>query len=258
MSSPVRRCRRPAPIVTTRRCVSGQSRKPSFASSTRMRGLIDLAGPAFGPVGGGRPQRLVILLHGYGADGNDLLGLAPHWSRLLPDTQFIAPHAPFPCEAAPFGRQWFGFEGRNESMILAETQTAAGILDAFIDAELARRGLVDESLALVGFSQGTMMALHVAPRRARAVAAVVGYSGMLIAPQLLAAEIKSKPPVLLVYGTADPVVPYASLATAQAALADVGIAVKTETRPGLAHAIDEEGLALGGDFITAAFAPAKT
>ena len=199
-----------------------------------------------------------MLLHGYGADGNDLLGLAPHWARLLPDTEFLAPHAPFPCEAAPFGRQWFGFEGRNEGMILAETQTAAAILQAFIDAELARRSFAEDDLALVGFSQGTMMALHVAPRRARAAAAVVGYSGMLIAPPLLAAEIKSKPPVLLVHGTADPVVSYASLATAEAALRAAGIAVKTETRPGLAHAIDDDGLALGGDFIAAAFAPAKT
>jgi len=222
-----------------------------------MRTMVDLSGPSFGPAAGGKPGRLVILLHGYGSDGNDLLGLAPHWSRQLPDTEFVSPHAPFPCEAAPFGRQWFGFEGRSESMMLAETQTAAGILDAFVDGALARRNLAEDSLALVGFSQGTMMALHVAPRRARAVAAVVGYSGMLIAPQLLAAEIKSRPPVLLVHGTADPVVPYASLATAQAALHDVGIAVKTETRRGLAHAIDEEGLALGGDFIAAAFAPAK-
>ena len=96
-----------------------------------------------------------------------------------------------------------------------------------------------------------------APRRARPAAAVVGYSGMLIAPQLLAAEIKSKPPMLLVHGTADPVVPYASLAAAKAAIAAAGIVVTTETRPGLAHAIDEEALALGGDFIAAAFAPAK-
>lgn len=223
-----------------------------------MRAMVDLSGPSFGPAAGGKPRRLVILLHGYGADGNDLLGLAPHWGRLLPDTEFLSPHAPFPCEAAPFGRQWFGFEGRSEDMILAETQTAAAILGPFIDAELARRRIGENSLALVGFSQGTMMALHVAPRRARAVGAVVGYSGMLIAPQLLAAEIRSKPPVLLVHGTADPVVPYISLAAAKATLDAVGIRVTTETRPGLAHAIDEKGLAFGGDFIAAAFAPAST
>ncbi len=223
-----------------------------------MRAMVDLSGPSFGPAAGGKPRRLVILLHGYGADGNDLLGLAPHWARRLPEAEFLSPHAPFPCEAAPFGRQWFGFEGRSEDMILAETQTAAAILDAFIDAELARRGFAEDDLALVGFSQGTMMALHVAPRRAPTVAAVVGYSGMLIAPQLLAAEIKSKPSVLLVHGTADPVIPYASLAAAQAGLQAVSIAVTAATRPGLAHAIDEEGVAIGGAFIAAAFAPART
>jgi phospholipase/carboxylesterase len=223
-----------------------------------MRGLIDLAGPSFGPAGGGRPRHLVILLHGYGADGNDLLGLAPHWARRLPDTQFIAPHAPFPCEAAPFGRQWFGFEGRNESMILAETQTAAAILDSYITAEVARRNLTEGDVALVGFSQGTMMSLYVAPRRAGALAGVVGYSGALIAPQLLAAEIRSRPPVLLVHGSADPVVPYSSLAMAQAALSAAGIEVEAVTRPGLAHAIDEDGLDRGGAFLAAAFASAAT
>lgn len=216
---------------------------------------MELSGPSFGPGGGGRPARLVILLHGYGADGNDLLGLAPHWARSLPQTEFLAPHAPFPCEASPFGRQWFGFEGRDESMILAETQTAAAILDAFIDAELKRRGFREEQLALVGFSQGSMMALHIAPRRPRTVAAVVGYSGSLIAPQLLAREMKSKPRILLVHGNADPVVPYPALGAAQQALQSLGIPVTAVTRPGLAHGIDEEGLAQGGEFLSAAFMP---
>lgn len=221
-----------------------------------MHRLIDLSGPSFGPAAGGNPRRLVVLLHGYCADGNDLLGLAPNWAWLLPDAEFLSPHAPFPCEAAPHGRQWFGFEDLDEHMILAEAKAAAGILDAFIDAELARRGLQEHQLALVGFSQGTMMALHVAPRRPRAVAGVVGYSGSLIAPQLLPREIRSKPRVLLVHGNADQVVPYASLALAKAAFEAVGISVTTETRPGLAHSIDEPGLALGGGFLVDAFAAA--
>jgi phospholipase/carboxylesterase len=221
-----------------------------------MRGVVDLVGPSFAPAAGGKPQRLVVLLHGYGADGNDLLGLAPHWARRLADTEFLAPHAPFPCEASPFGRQWFGFEGRDEGMILAEMQTAAAMLEGFLDAELARRALREDRLALVGFSQGAMLALHVALRRPHAVAAVVGYSGALIAPQLLANEIRSQPRILLVHGTADPVVPYASLDTAAAMLRSLGVPVEAQTRPGLAHGIDEEGLTLGGEFIAGGFARA--
>jgi phospholipase/carboxylesterase len=212
---------------------------------------MELSGPSFGPGSGGQPGSIVILLHGYGADGNDLLGLAPHWARLLPDTLFISPHAPFPCEAAPFGRQWFGFEGRDAGMLLAETRTAAAMLDAFIDATLTARGMAEDKLALVGFSQGTMLALHVAPRRARSVAAVVGYSGSLIAPELLQQEKKSRPNILLVHGNADPVVPYDSMAAAVASLKAADIPVASETRPRLAHAIDEQGLALGGQFIAA-------
>jgi phospholipase/carboxylesterase len=218
-----------------------------------MHGATEISGPSFGPAAGGRAQRLVILLHGYGADGNDLLGLAPYWARSMPEVAFVAPHAPFPCEEAPFGRQWFGFQGRSEDRLLVETRAAAVVLDAFIDAELARRGLREERLALVGFSQGSMMALHVAPRRARAIAGVVSYSGAVIAPRLLATEMRSKPPILLVHGSADPVVPYASLAAAELALRAAGIAVSTLPRPGLAHAIDEEGLARGGEFLVERF-----
>jgi phospholipase/carboxylesterase len=220
-----------------------------------MAQLLEISGPSFGPAAGGRVQQLVILLHGYGADGNDLLGLAPHWARLLPNAEFLAPHAPFPCEMSPYGRQWFGFEGRNPGMILGEAQTAAAIVNGFIDAALAERRLTEDRLALVGFSQGTMMALHVAPRRTRPVGAVLGYSGALIAPDLLVDELRSRPKVLLIHGTADPVVPYQSLAAAQAALTAAKIAVRVETRPGLAHAIDEEGLRMGGEFLAAALVP---
>jgi phospholipase/carboxylesterase len=223
-----------------------------------MAALMSISGPSHGPAAGGAPRQLVVLLHGYGADGNDLLGLAPYWARLLPQAEFLAPHAPFPCELAPYGRQWFGFEGRNAAMILGETQTAAAILNGFIDEQLARRGLDESALALVGFSQGTMMSLHVAPRRERPVAAVVGFSGRLIAPEMLAAEIKSRPRILLVHGDADPVVPFANLREAVNALELHGIEVTAERRPRLAHAIDEEGLELGGNFLAGAFAAPMT
>lgn len=222
-----------------------------------MAALMSLSGPNYGPAAGGMPRQLVILLHGYGSDGHDLLGLAPHWAQLLPNAEFLSPNAPFPCEIAPYGRQWFGFEGRDAQMILGEVTTAAGILNAFVDEQLARRRLDESAMAFVGFSQGTMMALHVALRRAKPVAALVGYSGRLIAPELLPQEIKSRPRILLVHGDADPVVPFPSLREAVNMLELVGIEVTAERRPRLAHAIDEEGLEMGGNFLAGAFASAE-
>ncbi|MBI3706509.1 MAG: dienelactone hydrolase family protein [Proteobacteria bacterium] len=208
-----------------------------------------LSGPSYGPLAGGQPRALVILLHGLGADGNDLIGLAPRWAPLMQHVAFISPHAPFPCDMAPFGRQWFSLQDRSPDMVVAGVKAAAPILDAFIDAELARHGLGEDRLGLVGFSQGTMMSLYVAPRRQRAVAAVVGYSGALVAADTLAAETKTRPPVLLVHGEADPMVPFQAMATAAAGLRGVGIEVTTEARPSLPHSIDEVGLALGGRFL---------
>ena len=205
---------------------------------------------------GGKPRRLVLLLHGYGADGQDLLGLAPYWADALPDCEFVAPDAPFPCELG-FGRQWFGIEGVDLAAKAAAARAAATLLDAFIDAELARTGLDDAALALVGFSQGTMMALQVAPRRARALAGVVGYSGLVVDADGLAGEARSRPPVLLIHGDADPVVPFPAMAAAQAALAAAGLPVETLARPGLGHSIDEVGLRRGGAFLVAAFAAAR-
>lgn len=214
-----------------------------------MSDMFMLDGPRFGPANGGRPQSLVLLLHGLGADGNDLISLAPYWARLLPQTAFVSPHAPFPCDMAPYGRQWFSLQDRSPAMILAGVKAAAPILDAFIDAELAKHGLTEDRLALVGFSQGTMMSLYVAPRRQHACAAVVGYSGALVGADSLATECKSRPPVLLVHGDADPIVPFAAMANAAAGLRAAGLAVETLARPGLPHSIDEEGLTRGGAFI---------
>lgn len=214
-----------------------------------MSDMFALEGPRFGPASGGKPKSLVLLLHGLGADGNDLISLAPYWAKALPDTAFVSPHAPFPCDMAPYGRQWFSLQDRTPGMILAGVRAAAPILDAFIDAELEQHGLADDRIALVGFSQGTMMSLYVAPRRERAIAGVVGYSGALVGAELLAGEIKSAPPVMLVHGEADDIVPFQAMATAASGLRAAGLSVETVARPGLPHSIDEEGLLRGGGFL---------
>jgi phospholipase/carboxylesterase len=211
--------------------------------------LGKLSGPQHPPAAGGRPKQLVILLHGLGADGNDLIGLAPYWAPLLPEAAFVAPNAPFPCDMAPYGHQWFSVQDRSPEAVLAAVRAAASILDGFIDEALAERGLHESELALVGFSQGTMMSLFVGLRRARPVAGIVGFSGRLLAPELLADELRSRPPILLVHGSEDPVVPYASLAAAETALERAGVAVETLTCPGIGHSIDENGLRRGGHFL---------
>jgi phospholipase/carboxylesterase len=214
-----------------------------------MSDMLALDGPRFGPAAGGRPQSLVLLLHGLGADGNDLISLAPYWAKLLPHTEFVSPHAPFPCDMAPYGRQWFSLQDRAPAMMLAGVKAAAPILDAFIDAELAKRSLTDDRLALVGFSQGTMMSLYVAPRRAHAPAAVVGYSGALVGAESLVNDAKGRPPILLVHGDADQIVPFQAMAAAATGLKAAGLTVETLARPGLPHSIDDQGLVRGGQFI---------
>lgn len=208
-----------------------------------------LSGPSRPPATGGKPRRLVILLHGLGADGNDLIGLAPYWGRLLPDTEFLSPNAPFPCDMAPHGYQWFSSQDRTPEAVLGGVRAAAPILDAFIDEALGERGLESNELALVGFSQGTMMSLFVGLRRAEAVAGIVGFSGRLLAPELLISELRSRPPTLLVHGTEDPVVPYSSMAAAETALKAAGVPVETVTSVGIGHSIDDQGLRRGGQFL---------
>jgi phospholipase/carboxylesterase len=147
--------------------------------------MTKLEGPSFGPHAGGKPGHLVVLLHGYGADGNDLIGLAPVLAPLMPDVVFHAPNAPHLCEGNPLGYQWFGISRMDPSVAAAGVRTAAPYVEQFLDDRMAAYGVDESKTVLVGFSQGTMMALHVGLRRAKPLAGIVGFSGMLAAPESL-------------------------------------------------------------------------
>jgi len=213
-----------------------------------------LDGPRIMPASGGAPRQLVVLLHGYGADGNDLISLGQHWRGLLPDAAFVSPNAPEPCGANPFGgRQWFELTFRDPGERWRGVNQAAPALDAFLDDELASLGLADDALALVGFSQGTMMALHTGLRRPKAMAGIVGFSGLLAGPEHLAADIVSRPPVLLVHGDRDDVIPVDALTQARSILGGASVPVEWHICRGLPHGIDGDGLDLAGRFLTNAF-----
>ncbi len=219
---------------------------------------IALDGPRSGPARGGPAKQLVVLMHGLGADGNDLISLAPIIGQALPDAAFVSPHAPFPCDMAPFGRQWFSLQDRSAEAMHAGAEQARVSLEAFLLQELARHGLGMDALALLGFSQGTMMSLHTALRMPETVAGVLGFSGLLIAPERLGEEIQSRPPVLLVHGSADEVVPALSMPAAEMALAEQSVPVKSLLCRGLGHSIDEEGLRAGLMFLRDSFAARET
>lgn len=207
--------------------------------------MEQLDGPRWGPAAGGAPKRLVVLLHGLGADGFDLIDLAPSWGQAVPEALFIAPHAPEPCDLAPFGRQWFSLGDRSPAQMLAGLRVAAEKLDAFLDAETARLGLSAGDVALMGFSQGAMTALFCGLRRRAAPAAILAYAGRLVAPETLEAELSARPPVLLVHGEEDPIVPAEASRAAESALHALGVPVEAAYRPGLDHALDEAGISLG-------------
>ncbi len=214
-----------------------------------MHDFFKLDGPRFGPASGAVAERLVILLHGLGADGNDLIGLAPQMAEALPTALFVAPNAPYPCDMAPFGFQWFSLLDRSSEAILSGAQASAPILDGYIDDLLAETGLMAGQTALVGFSQGTMMSLFVGPRRASPVAGILGYSGMLVGAESFAAEVRSRSPVLLVHGEADEIVPVQCTPLAAKVLTENGFEVETMIRPGLPHGIDPAGVAAGIAFL---------
>ncbi len=220
--------------------------------------MTQLDGPRLAPHSRGPARQLVVLLHGYGADGNDLIEIGRVWQQLLPHAAFVSPHAPRPCGQAPMGREWVPLTFRDPEERWRGVNAAAPILDRFLDAELARVRLPASALALVGFSQGTMMALHVGLRRAESVAAIVGYSGIFVipegaAPDALAGEIAARPPVLLLHGERDDLIPVPALFHASQALAALGIPVEWHVSPEIGHGIDEEGLRQGGEFLARRF-----
>ncbi len=215
---------------------------------------LPLTGPSFAPKSGGAPRQVVIFLHGLGADGDDLIGLASYFAELLPDAEFLSPHAPYPCDMAPYGRQWFSLRDFGQEAMLRGLESVKPVFDSYLDAVMESRKINETELALLGFSQGTMLSLHGALRRKRPVAAVLGYSGMLVAPDRLISEITARPPVMLVHGEQDPVVPFEAMDLGRRALEALAVPVTTLARPGLGHSIDDEGLAEGTRFLAGAFA----
>lgn len=210
-----------------------------------------LEGPSVAAASG-TADSLVIFLHGYGADGNDLIGLAQPLAGVLPNTAFVSPNAPEPCAMSPMGRQWFPIpylDGSSDAAMMEGLGRAKAALNAFIDHQIKETGLSADRIALVGFSQGTMMSLEVGLRREAQLAGIVGFSGRLLRADSLEGELASKPPVVLVHGDADEVVPPQSLDDAKTALTAAGVSVAAHTRPGLGHGIDNDGLRIAAEFL---------
>jgi phospholipase/carboxylesterase len=212
-----------------------------------------LDGPRLAPLSGGAAEQLVVILHGYGADGTDLIDLGRAWQQALPDAAFVAPNAPEPLPFEAFGgRQWFALEERTPREYEIGAEAAQPVLDRFLDAELNSVGLNDAALALVGFSQGAMMTFQAGLRRKTPPACLMAYSGLL--PETATLPIlPAPPPTLIVHGVDDDVVPAYHLEVARTALVQAGVTVQAHCLNDLGHGIDERGLILGRQFLEKAF-----
>ncbi len=220
-----------------------------------MVGGID--GPRQPPARGGKPDALVVLLHGYGSNGADLISLAPYWAKALPGAQFLSPNAPEPNPGMPGAYQWFNLGVRDPAMLERGAAQAAGVIDKYLDRELERYGLDESRLALVGFSQGTMMALYAGLRRKRPPGAIVGFSGMLVGARGLKEAATGAPPILLIHGDQDDRIPLTAMFDTAAGLAEAGLGAMWHVSYGVPHSIGQDGLELGGAFLNAALG-AKT
>jgi len=205
--------------------------------------------PRWGPLEAKAPRRLVVLLHGLGADGFDLIDLAPGWARAVPGAVFVAPHGSEPCDLAPYGRQWFSLSDRTPARVAAGASSAAARLGPVVMAEAAALGLAAGQVALMGFSQGCMMALATGLRLTPPMAGILGYAGALPDSAGLSGWIAARPPVCLLHGEEDGIVPIAAGRAAAAALAAAGVEVETHWRPDLDHGLDEAGISAGALFL---------
>ncbi|MDX1921942.1 MAG: dienelactone hydrolase family protein [Alphaproteobacteria bacterium] len=201
-----------------------------------------------------KPQQIVVLLHGVGADGKDLLDLGHRWQNLLPACVFVSPDAPHRYDMAPFGRQWFSLKDRTPQVMAADMITNRPIVNDYIDKLLAEFSLPSNKLALVGFSQGTMVSLDVGPRREDGLAGILGYSGSLLSHKSLHAEIRSRPPICLVSGLMDDIVSPDYSKKAQEMLQAEAIPCELHLQPNLGHSIDESGIRIGAAFLQRIFA----
>lgn len=213
------------------------------------KNTITLTGPSALPKSGKPPKQIIVLLHGLGADGNDLFGLVPYFQEALPEAYFISPDAPFACDMAPYGKQWFSLQDRSETALVKGVESASHILNQFIDQLLTKFNLPDQQLALIGFSQGAMLSLYASLRRTKPLMGVLSYSGALIGAQLLTKELVSKLPICLLHGKQDHIVPFEAFEEALAILQKHKIEVHGYSSDDLAHGIDPAGVEIGVRFL---------
>ena len=214
-----------------------------------MSEIPELNGPRIEPEVD-KPEKLVILCHGYGSNGDDLIGLVPHLKRVLSNAVYVSPNAPEVCVGSPNGYQWFALSDLGQEERLVGTLKAAPTLDNFINQELERYGLVNKDLILIGFSQGTMMCLHVGLRRLSDIAGIIGFSGAMTLPENWKDEISSKPPTILIHGEQDNVVPVQLMHQAFIALQEINVPVDNHMSPGVMHSIGSDGLEKAIEFLS--------
>ncbi len=215
---------------------------------------MQLAGPHRPPASGGAPDSLIVMLHGRGANGDDLIGLADFLSPALPNVAFHSPNAPNPLpEGGPASYQWYQRDPTEDR--LGGLHAIEPVVNEFIDGLLEDTGLEASRCVLLGFSQGSIVSIHTAPRRSSQVAGVVAFSGAMITGDTLAKELASRPPFVLIHGTEDQVLPVGGTEAAGRAFEEVGVPVSVHLLPDLAHGIDRRGLDIAADFIRSVLPP---